>query len=122
MEHNHNPGQPPTSPRNLLFAIVINGGIVAVELAFGLVIGSMALISDGVHNLSDIAHLLFSYWAERVARARNSAAARGRSPVFRSLADRLDPTRGTAINLDGHVSGNQQVAWHAYTTVHTARR
>jgi cobalt-zinc-cadmium efflux system protein len=35
---------------------------------FGLMIQSMALISDAVHNLSDIAHMLFSYWAEKVAR------------------------------------------------------
>jgi len=54
--------------RNLILAIVINGGIAAFEMTFGLLIGSMALISDAVHNLSDIAHMLFSYWAEKVAR------------------------------------------------------
>jgi len=41
---------------------------VAFEMVFGLLIQSMALISDAVHNLSDIAHMLFSYWAEKVAR------------------------------------------------------
>jgi len=41
---------------------------VAFEMFFGLMIQSMALISDAVHNLSDIAHMLFSYWAEKVAR------------------------------------------------------
>lgn len=56
-----------SSGRNLLFAIAINGGIVAFELGFGLLIQSMALVSDAVHNLSDIAHMIFSYWAERVA-------------------------------------------------------
>ena len=76
-EHNHdhdrNPGhshshEPPASLKNLVYAIVINGGIVAFEMVFGLMIQSMALISDAVHNLSDIAHMLFSYWAEKVAR------------------------------------------------------
>ena len=57
-----------TSLRNLFFAIVINSGIVAFEMIFGLLIQSMALISDAIHNLSDIAHMLFSYWAEKVAR------------------------------------------------------
>jgi cobalt-zinc-cadmium efflux system protein len=47
--HNHN-HEPPASLKNLLLAIVINGGIVAVELVFGLMIQSMALISDAVHN------------------------------------------------------------------------
>ncbi len=45
----------PTSLKNLIFAILINGGIVAFEMVFGLLIRSMALISDAVHNLSDIA-------------------------------------------------------------------
>lgn len=67
VEHDQN-HEPPASLKNLIFAIVINGGIVAFEMFFGLMIQSMALISDAVHNLSDIAHMLFSYWAEKVAR------------------------------------------------------
>ena len=67
MEHNHNHGQP-ASLKNLIFAMVINGGIVVFEMVFGLLIQSMALISDAVHNLSDIAAMIFSYWAEKVAR------------------------------------------------------
>ena len=51
-----------------MFAIVINGGIVIFEMMFGLLIQSMALISDAVHNLSDIAAMSFSYWAEKVSR------------------------------------------------------
>jgi cobalt-zinc-cadmium efflux system protein len=53
--------------KNLVFAMVINGGIVAFEMVFGLLIQSMALISDAVHNLSDIAAMGFSYWAEKVS-------------------------------------------------------
>ena len=72
MNHDHNGdhdhGHPgPASLKNLLMAILFNGLIVAFELVFGLLIQSMALISDAVHNLSDIAHMLFSYWAEKVA-------------------------------------------------------
>ena len=66
MGHNHNHEQP-ASLKNLVFAMVINGGIVAFEMVFGLLIQSMALISDAVHNLSDIAAMIFSYWAEKVA-------------------------------------------------------
>ncbi|MDO9228587.1 MAG: cation diffusion facilitator family transporter, partial [Syntrophales bacterium] len=67
MEQNHN-HDPPASLRNLIFAMVINGGIVVFEMIFGLMIQSMALISDAVHNLSDIAAMIFSYWAEKVSR------------------------------------------------------
>jgi len=58
----------PQSLRNLIFAMFINGGIVTFELIFGLMIQSMALISDAVHNLSDIAVMGLSYGAEKVAR------------------------------------------------------
>jgi cobalt-zinc-cadmium efflux system protein len=71
MEHNHNHGHghtPPASLKNLVFAMAINSGIVAFEMIFGLLIQSMALISDAVHNLSDIAAMIFSYWAEKVSR------------------------------------------------------
>ena len=68
MEHNHVQDKTqPASLKNLFFAIVINGGIVAFEMVFGLLIQSMALISDAVHNLSDIAAMGFSYWAEKVS-------------------------------------------------------
>ena len=67
MEHNHHHDQP-ASLKNLIFAIVINGVIVVFEMVFGLLIQSMALISDAVHNLSDIAAMGFSYWAEKVSR------------------------------------------------------
>jgi len=71
-DHDHNPAhnhshEPPASLKNLVFAMVINGGIVAFEMVFGLMIQSMALISDAVHNLSDIAAMIFSYWAEKVS-------------------------------------------------------
>jgi Co/Zn/Cd efflux system component len=52
LEHNHNHHEPRPSLKNLLFAMVINGGIVVFEMVFGLLIQSMALISDAVHNLS----------------------------------------------------------------------
>ena len=67
MEHNHQHHEQPVSLKNLLFAIVINGGIVVFEVVFGLLIQSMALISDAVHNLSDIAAMSFSYWAEKMS-------------------------------------------------------
>ena len=73
MEHNHN-HEKPASLKNLIFAMAINSGIVVFEMVFGLLIQSMALISDAVHNLSDIAAMIFSYWAEKVARRPANAA------------------------------------------------
>jgi cobalt-zinc-cadmium efflux system protein len=70
-DHNgvhHHSHDTPVSLKYLLFAMAINGGIVLFEMTVGLFIGSVALISDAVHNLSDIAHMIFSYWAEKVSR------------------------------------------------------
>ena len=66
MSHNHN--EKPTSLANLILAIIINGGIVIFEMVFGLLISSMALISDAIHNLSDIAAMGFTYFAEKMSR------------------------------------------------------
>jgi cobalt-zinc-cadmium efflux system protein len=66
--HHHHPIEKPASLTNLILAIVINGVIVVFELIFGLLIQSMALISDAVHNLSDIAAMSFAYWAEKISR------------------------------------------------------
>jgi len=68
MSHNHNHNDQPASLVNLILAIVINGGIVVFEMVFGLLISSMALISDAVHNLSDIAAMGFTYFAEKMSR------------------------------------------------------
>ncbi len=64
--HHHNDQSP--SLANLILAILINGGIVVFEMIFGLLISSMALISDAVHNLSDIVAMSFTYWAEKMSR------------------------------------------------------
>jgi cobalt-zinc-cadmium efflux system protein len=66
MSHNHN--DQPASLANLILAIIINGGIVIFEMIFGLLISSMALISDAVHSLSDVAAMSFTYWAEKMSR------------------------------------------------------
>mgnify|MGYP001260922212 CR=1 FL=1 len=68
MSHNHDHHEKPASLTNLIFAILINGGIVIFEMIFGLLISSMALISDAIHNLSDIAAMGFTYWAEKMSR------------------------------------------------------
>lgn len=66
--HHHHPIEKPASLANLILAILINGVIVVFELIFGLLISSMALISDAIHNLSDIAAMSFTYWAEKISR------------------------------------------------------
>jgi len=55
-EHGTNPIQP-TQRRALVWALGVNAGLLIVELVGGLVFGSLALIADAAHLLSDVAGL-----------------------------------------------------------------
>jgi len=57
---------PETSVPRLLMAIGLNSLIPALQLAGGILANSMALISDAVHNFSDLTGLLISYAALRI--------------------------------------------------------
>ena len=60
-EHSHQQGQ--LSGNRLLFSIVLNIIITASQIIGGIISGSLALISDAVHNLSDVISLIISYTA-----------------------------------------------------------
>ncbi|MEN6622684.1 MAG: cation diffusion facilitator family transporter [Smithella sp.] len=62
---NHHHGNNPemTWGKQLLISMVINLIIPLVQIAGGIVSGSMALISDALHNLTDFIALLISYGA-----------------------------------------------------------
>ncbi len=61
MSHNHS--HPTLSGKKLLFTIVLNIIITTAQVIGGLISGSLALISDAVHNLSDVISLIISYVA-----------------------------------------------------------
>ncbi len=63
MGHNHTHDHPSLSGRRLLFSIVLNIIITLSQIVGGLISGSLALISDAVHNLSDVLSLIISYGA-----------------------------------------------------------
>ena len=51
------------SGKRLLFSIVLNIVITISQIIGGVISGSLALISDAVHNLSDVISLIISYVA-----------------------------------------------------------
>lgn len=61
MSHNHS--HPTLSGKRLLFSIVLNIIITVAQVIGGFISGSLALISDAVHNLSDVISLIISYVA-----------------------------------------------------------
>ena len=55
------------SGKKIFWVTVLNAVITAAEVVGGLLSGSLALLSDSVHNLSDTIAIALSYFANRVA-------------------------------------------------------
>lgn len=53
-------------------AIGVNLGIALVEIVGGFISGSLALVSDAIHNIADTLSLLISYLAMRLIRRQNT--------------------------------------------------
>lgn len=62
MGHSHGTGR--VSLPKLLFTIFLNLVITAAQIVGGLVSGSLALISDAIHNLSDTISVILAYIAQ----------------------------------------------------------
>jgi len=60
-EHNNNDG-------SIKFGLVLNTAFTIVEFIFGILTGSLALIADAAHNLTDTFTLSVSFIANRLAR------------------------------------------------------
>ena len=63
--HDHHHGD--LKGRRLFIAIVLNIGITLSQVIGGLISGSLALLSDALHNFSDVMALLISYLADKLA-------------------------------------------------------
>ena len=63
---NHSHSHKETTERNLVISILLNAVIVAGELFAGIISNSLALISDALHNFSDLISLVLSLIAARM--------------------------------------------------------
>ena len=73
MSHNHSHSghqHPKLSGKNLLISIVLNVIITLAQIIGGFLSGSLALISDAVHNLSDVISLIVSYVANKLVHSK----------------------------------------------------
>ena len=74
-DHGHGHGHshaPANFDRAFAIGIALNLGYVAVEAGYGLKIGSLALVADAGHNLSDVLGLVMAWGATALARRRPS--------------------------------------------------
>lgn len=77
MANNHSPSHSPATPereRRLLWALGLIAGFMLVEVAGGLISGSLALLADAAHMATDAAALLLAWLAFRLSRRPADAA------------------------------------------------
>ena len=70
--HHHGPTVLTSINRALIIGAVLNAGYVIAEFSLGVYYNSLALVADAGHNLSDVASLLLSLLAFRLARVRQT--------------------------------------------------
>lgn len=72
MGHDHHHHSREVKGKNLLISIILNIGITLAQVIGGLVSGSLALLSDALHNFSDVVSLGISYIANRLVKKEAS--------------------------------------------------
>lgn len=71
-DHNHSHDHGDLKGRNLLISILLNIIITAAQVVGGLISGSLALLSDALHNFSDVISLIISYIANILSKKKAS--------------------------------------------------
>lgn len=69
LDHSHT-HQHSVSGKNLGISIILNLIITVAQIIGGIISGSLALLSDAIHNLSDVISLLISYAANLLSRKK----------------------------------------------------
>lgn len=70
--HNHSHSHTDLKGRNLFISILLNILITASQVIGGIISGSLALLSDALHNFSDVLSLVVSYIANKLAKKQAS--------------------------------------------------
>jgi cobalt-zinc-cadmium efflux system protein len=69
---NHHNHSHQVQGKNLLFSIILNVVITIAQVIGGIISGSLALLSDALHNFSDVLSLIFSFVAHKLSRRKAS--------------------------------------------------
>ena len=70
--HNHNHSHGELRGKNLLISIFLNILITVSQVVGGLISGSLALLSDALHNFSDVLSLIISFVANKLSKKKAS--------------------------------------------------
>lgn len=66
--HHHHHTLPEDGDRRVLWAVVVNIALTVAQIIAGVISGSLAMIADAVHNLSDALSLVIAFVARRIGR------------------------------------------------------
>ena len=89
MSHSHNSQG---SDKSIAFGLILNGGFTILEFIFGFITGSLALLADATHNLTDTVTLSVSFVANKIARRaanENNTFGYGRVTIIAALINSL---------------------------------
>lgn len=70
--HNHSHSHGELTGRNLMISILLNILITVAQVIGGLLSGSLSLLSDALHNFSDVISLIISYIANKLSKSKAS--------------------------------------------------
>lgn len=70
--HNHSHTHPDLKGTHLFISIILNVLITVAQVIGGLISGSLALLSDALHNFSDVISLIISFIAEKLSKRKAS--------------------------------------------------
>ncbi len=103
--HDHAVEVPADAGRPFRWAVALNVGYVLLEATAGFWVGSLALLADAAHNLTDVAGLLVAWGAASLARRAPTARytyGLGRGTILAAL-----------VNATSILVGVGAVAWEA---------
>lgn len=72
--HDHAHHHHQVTGRNLSLSILLNVGITVAQVVGGFISGSLSLLSDALHNFSDVLSLILSWVAHRLAQRKPTIA------------------------------------------------
>jgi cobalt-zinc-cadmium efflux system protein len=66
--HHHHHVDPDAGDARVFWAVIVNLGLTVAQIIGGVLSGSLAMIADAVHNLSDALSLVIAFFARKVSR------------------------------------------------------
>ena len=90
MAGHHHHVDPDAGDARVFWAVVVNLGLTVAQIIGGVLSGSLALIADAIHNLSDAISLIIAFFARKIARRpadQNMTFGYGRAEVVAALVN-----------------------------------